>query len=58
MNRPARRVRGAVGIWHETYEVARAETVYVDLPTQGLAAATGARQVTGRLDRAAARLAG
>jgi hypothetical protein len=51
-------VPGAVGIWHETYEVAPAESVYVDLPVQGLAAATEARQVTGRLDRAAARLAG
>ncbi len=49
---------GAVGVWHETYEGARAETVYVDLPVQGLAAATSARPITGRLDRAAARLAG
>jgi hypothetical protein len=57
-NRRARRVAGAVGIWHETYQVARAESIYVDLPVQGLAAATGARQVTGRLDRAPARLAG
>ncbi|MGY1764122.1 DUF4188 domain-containing protein [Geodermatophilus sp. SYSU D00779] len=57
-NRRARRVPGAVGIWHETYQVARAESIYVDLPVQGLAAATGVRQVTGRLDRAAARLAG
>jgi hypothetical protein len=55
-NRRARRVAGAVGIWHETYQVARAESIYVDLPVQGLAAATGARQVTGRLDRAPARL--
>ncbi|SHN63070.1 protein of unknown function [Geodermatophilus obscurus] len=57
-NRRARRVPGAVGIWHETYEVARAESVYVDLPIQGLAAATTPRPVVGRLDRAAARLAG
>ncbi|RBY74873.1 DUF4188 domain-containing protein [Geodermatophilus sp. TF02-6] len=57
-NRRARRVPGAVGVWHETYEVSRAESVYVDLPTVGLAAATAARPVTGRLDRAAARLAG
>ena len=57
-NRRARRVPGAVGIWHETYEVARAESVYVDLPTLGLAAATATRPVTERLDRAAARLAG
>jgi len=57
-NRRARRVPGAVGIWHETYEVACAESVYVDLPVQGLAAATTPRRITSRLDRAAARLAG
>ena len=57
-NRRARRIRGAVGIWHETYDVARAESVYVDLPPTGLAAATTARPVTGRLDRAERRLAG
>ncbi|WP_040337207.1 DUF4188 domain-containing protein [Candidatus Blastococcus massiliensis] len=56
-NRRARRVPGAVGVWHETYEVARAESVYVDMPTTGLAAATSARPVGGRLDRAADRLA-
>lgn len=39
-NRRARRAGPAVGIWHETYEVARAESVYVDMPTTGLAAAT------------------
>ena len=57
-NRRARKVPGAVGVWHETYQVARAESVYVDLPVQGLAAATAARPVTTRMDRAAARLAG
>jgi hypothetical protein len=56
-NRRARRFPGAVGIWHETYEVARAESIYVDLPPTGLAAATGACPVTGRLDRADGRLA-
>lgn len=39
--RTARRVPGAVGIWHETYEVARAESVYADMPTTGLAKALG-----------------
>ncbi|SDD88555.1 DUF4188 domain-containing protein [Auraticoccus monumenti] len=39
-NRRARRAGPAVGIWHETFEVARAESVYVDMPTSGLAAAT------------------
>ncbi|TKJ34227.1 DUF4188 domain-containing protein [Blastococcus sp. CCUG 61487] len=56
-NRRARRVPGAVGIWHETYEIGRAESVYVDMPPSGLAAATAARPVAGRLDRAADRLA-
>lgn len=56
-NRRARAVPGAVGIWHETYEVARAESVYVDLPPSGLAAATAARPVGSRLDRAADRIA-
>jgi hypothetical protein len=37
--------------------VAAAESVYVDLPVQGLAAATSVRPVSRRLDRAAARLA-
>ncbi len=55
-NRRARRTPGVVGIWHETYQVARAETVYVDLPPLGLAAATARRQVTGRLDHARDRL--
>lgn len=39
-NRRARRAGPAVGIWHETYEVARAESVYVGMPPTGLAAAT------------------
>jgi hypothetical protein len=57
-NRRARKVPGAVGVWHETYEVARAESVYVDVPPTGLAAVTTARPVSGRLDRAEHRLAG
>lgn len=41
-NEQARRSGGAVGIWHETYRVAPGahETMYVDLPPGGLAAAT------------------
>lgn len=33
---------GSVGIWHETYQVSTSdlETVYVDMPAFGLAAAT------------------
>jgi hypothetical protein len=57
-----RRARGvpapsAFGIRHGTYEVARAESIYVDLPLMGLAEAAGARPVAGRLDRAEGRLA-
>src|SRR3954454_8137572 len=39
-NRRARMSSGVVGIWHETYEIARAESVYVGTPTMGLAKAT------------------
>lgn len=53
-NRRVRRVPGAVGIWHETYLVDRAESIYVDMPVIGLAAATEVVPV-GR-DRAAERL--
>lgn len=38
--RAAKRHPGAVGIWHETYVVDRAETFYGDMPTFGLAQAT------------------
>ena len=55
-NRRARRVPGAVGIWHETYQISRAETVYVDMPPTGLAAATRSAPISKRLDRASARL--
>lgn len=40
--RRARRVPGAVGIWHETFRVAASESVYGDMPPTGLAAAVGA----------------
>lgn len=39
--RTAKRVPGAVGVWHETYELARAESLYVDMPPTGIAAALG-----------------
>ena|SRR5689334_10158234 len=52
-NASARRSGGAVGIWHETYDVpaGASESIYVDLPVRGLAAATGAAQPD-RPDRA------
>lgn len=56
-NRRAKKVPGAVGIWHETYVGARAESMYVDMPVIGLAAATESAPVTSRLDRAQGRLA-
>jgi hypothetical protein len=55
-NRRARKVPGAVGIWHETYQVGAAESMYVDSPPLGLGAAAGTVPVTTRLDRARARL--
>lgn len=55
-NRRARKVPGVVGVWHETYPVRRAETVYVDVPATGLGRAVGTAAVTGRLDRARDRL--
>lgn len=39
-NRQARKAPRAVGIWHETFQVSRAESMYVSMPTQGLAQAT------------------
>ena len=57
-NRRARKSRGAVGIWHETYQVARAETIYAGTPTMGLAKATdscrSAAEATAPLERLAA----
>lgn len=56
-NKRVRKVPGAVGIWHETFQVSRAESVYVDMPPTGLAAATTSVPITTRLDRARTRLA-
>ncbi|MDN5727391.1 MAG: DUF4188 domain-containing protein [Propionibacteriales bacterium] len=42
----AKRVPGAVGIWHETYEVKRAESIFADMPPTGLGAALGVAPVT------------
>jgi hypothetical protein len=56
-NRRIRKAPGTVGIWHETYQVARAESIYVGTPSMGLPAATDLVAVSSRGDRAAARLA-
>ena len=55
-NQRARKAPGAVGIWHETYEVARAESIYVGMPASGLARATSLVPVGRNADRGAARL--
>lgn len=52
-NRRARQAPQAVGIWHETFAVAHAESVYVGMPPTGLAGATRAVPVRPRGDRPA-----
>lgn len=54
-NRRARQVPGSVGVWHETYLVDRAETMYVSMPPAGLALATASVPVVRASDRAAQR---
>ena len=56
-NQTARKAPGAVGIWHETYVVDRAETLYSGMPPSGLAAATAAIPVARRGETAQQRLA-
>ncbi len=56
-NRRARTAAGAVGIFHETYVVDRAESMYVATPVMGLAAATESVPVGRHGDRARQRLA-
>lgn len=55
-NRRARKSPGVVGIWHETYLVDRAESIYTKMPPAGLAAATAAVPVGRRGERAQERL--
>ena len=56
-NRRARKAPGAVGIWHETFVVERAESMYVGMPASGLALATEAVPVGPRAETARARAA-
>ena len=51
-NQRARKAPGAVGIWHETFQVDRAESIYAGMPVSGLAKATGAIPVGRRGERA------
>ncbi|MEZ3160470.1 DUF4188 domain-containing protein [Microbacterium sp. BWT-B31] len=53
----ARKAPGAVGIWHETFLVERAESVYVSTRPMGLPKATELVPVTRAGDRAQARFA-
>jgi hypothetical protein len=57
-NRSVRDSRGAVGIWHETLVVPAAahESMYVDMPEQGLPRALGSVPVTGARTTARARM--
>lgn len=56
-NHAARKAPGAVGIWHETFLVDRAESIYVSTKKMGLAKATAHVPVGRRHDRAKARMA-
>ncbi|MGN7188503.1 monooxygenase family protein [Microbacterium enclense] len=56
-NKRARKAPGAVGIWHETHLVERAESIYVATPPMGLPRVTETVPIASRHDRARARLA-
>ncbi|MGM7667611.1 DUF4188 domain-containing protein [Microbacterium sp. A93] len=56
-NKAARRAPGAVGVWHETFLVERAESMYVSTKQMGLANATEHVEVGKRNERAQARFA-
>lgn len=58
-NRRVREARGAVGIWHETFVVPAGahESIYVDMPAQGLPRVLGSRAVGTSSDRARDRFA-
>jgi hypothetical protein len=56
-NKAARKAPGAVGIWHETFLVERAESIYVSTKPMGLPKATELVPVVRNHDRAQARFA-
>ena len=58
-NLRVRNARGAVGIWHETFVVPAGahESMYVDMPAQGLPRVFGSRVVGAPADRARDRFA-
>lgn len=55
-NKAARKAPGAVGIWHETFVVERAESIYVATKPMGLPKATRMVPIRRTHDRAHARL--
>ncbi len=57
-NQNARKAKGAVGIWHETYKVAagQSETVYVNMPKFGLGRAGKLVPATGHRQTAQGRM--
>jgi hypothetical protein len=56
-NKRARAAAGAVGIWHETFTVPAGghESLYVDMPAYGLAAAVGSVPASGHRETARGR---
>lgn len=54
-NKVARKSPGAVGVWHETFLVERAESMYVSTKIMGLAKATEPTKVSKGHDHARAR---
>jgi hypothetical protein len=56
-NRRARSAPKAVGVWHETFLVERAESIYVSTPAMGLPAATEAVPIGSRNQHARQRFA-
>lgn len=57
-NQAVRKAPGAVGIWHETFLVERAESIYVSTKPMGLPKATSHVPVVRAHDRARARYEG
>lgn len=57
-NQAVRKAPGAVGIWHETFLVERAESIYVSTKPMGLPKATAHVPVVRAHDRARARFEG
>lgn len=54
-NQAVRKTPGVMGVWHETFLVERAESIYVSTREMGLAKASELVAVGGRQDRARAR---